>query len=110
MINEHGVCEYFFNSNPLIAEEYLLKINELHLNLNNFCAYQGKLEELCYGDGNHLVRVIEELSSSVLLKPQHEEFRAKIQKCDEMVKNDSEALQALRMDKVKMKGLQEFVE
>ena len=48
MINKNGVQEYFFNGNPMIAEEYLSKINELHLNINNFCAYQGKLEELCF--------------------------------------------------------------
>lgn len=56
MINANGITEYFFNGQPQIAEEYLVKINEMHLNINNFCAYQGKLEELCFsGDSSHLL-------------------------------------------------------
>lgn len=49
MINSQGISEYFFNEDPLLTEEYLAKVNEYHLNINNFCAYQGKLEELCFG-------------------------------------------------------------
>ncbi len=93
MINQNGVAEYFFNSNPLIAEEYLGKINEMHLNINSFCAYQGKLEELCFKqEGQHLVQMFEELSGSSQYKQQYDDMKAKIAKCDEMVKNDSEIL------------------
>lgn len=56
MINRNGLQEYFFNGTPLIAEEYVGKINEMHLNINNFCAYQGKLEQICFKqEGGHLV-------------------------------------------------------
>ena len=98
IINQNGVCEYFVNDQPLLAEEYLYKINgELQLNINHFCAYQGKLEELCFtqstsGEGHHLSQVFEELSGSYLLKPQHQEFKSKLSDLEARLKNDSEAL------------------
>eukprot|EP00347_Sterkiella_histriomuscorum_P000387 403376057 len=111
MINRNGVQEYFFNGTPLIGEEYLAKINEMHLNINNFCAYQGKLEQICFKqEGGHLVQMFEELSGSYQFKAKYDELKQNIAKCDEKIKQDSEILHTLRIEKVKLKGLQEFVE
>ncbi|CDW87992.1 structural maintenance of chromosomes 1 [Stylonychia lemnae] len=111
MINANGIQEYFFNNQPLLAEEYLMKINDYHLNINNFCAYQGKLEELCFRqEGQHLVQMFEELSGSLQFKPQCDQLNQKIAKCDDQIKDDTEILHNLRIEKVKLKGLQDFVE
>lgn len=111
MINRMGLQEYFLNDTPLIAEEYLSKINEMHLNINNFCAYQGRLEHLCFKqEGNHLVQMFEELSGSSQHKLKFDELKSSIEKADVKIKANSEALHNLRIEKVKMKGLQEFVD
>jgi chromosome segregation ATPase len=52
LINPQGKSEYFVNGLPMLLEDYLQKITGsfetggLNLNVNNFCIYQGKLEEL----------------------------------------------------------------
>lgn len=111
MINSQGIQEYFFNGQPLVAEEYLGKIREHHLNINNFCAYQGKLEDLCFKqESQSLVQTFEELSGSFQMKPQCEELKAKVASLDEKIKHENEVLHHLRLERVKLKGLQEFVD
>lgn len=48
-INLQGKAEYFINGLPMLMEDYIQKVTgEYNLNLNNFCVYQGKLEELFF--------------------------------------------------------------
>lgn len=54
--------------------------------------------------------MFEELSGSIDLKPQCEQFKQRITTCDESIKQTTEALQQLRLEKVKQRGLQEFAE
>ena len=54
--------------------------------------------------------MFEELSGSSVLKPECDDYLLKISQCDEQMKHDSESLQALRLEKVKQKGLQEFAD
>ena len=54
--------------------------------------------------------MFEELSGSALLKPQSEELKDKIAGLDEKIKHEGEILHHLRMERVKLKGLQEFVD
>jgi chromosome segregation ATPase len=108
---------------PMLLEDYLQKItSDYGLNLNNFCIYQGKLEEVLFsqpvsiGDSfmqaqeNKLMQMFEELSGSIAFKPQTDDFKFKLANCDEAIKKESETLQSLRLEKVKQKGLQEFAE
>ena len=49
MINLQGKSEYFINGMPMLLDDYIQKIsNDYQLNINNFCVYQGKLEELFF--------------------------------------------------------------
>jgi len=59
---------------------------------------------------NKLVQMFEELSGSIAYKSQCDDFKFKLANCDETIKKESEALQSLRLEKVKQKGLQEFAE
>ncbi len=52
-----------------------------------------------------MTQILDELSGSYLLKPQHEDFKAKIKGCDEKIAQETEILQGLRLEKVKLKGL-----
>lgn len=54
--------------------------------------------------------MFEEISGSINLKQQCDDFKGRIYRCDEEVKRDTESLGMLRMEKVKQKGLQEFAE
>lgn len=54
--------------------------------------------------------MFEELSGSSVLKPQADDYKDRIAMCDDSLKRDTEALQTLRLEKVKQKGLQEFAE
>ena len=54
--------------------------------------------------------MLEELSGSLIYKPQSEEFKQKLVHCEDQIKKDTESLQTLRLEKVKQKGLQEFAE
>lgn len=55
----------------------------MHLNINNFCAYQGRLEQLCFKqEGNYLVQMFEELSGSSQHKAKFDELKASIEKAD----------------------------
>lgn len=54
--------------------------------------------------------MFEELSGSALLKPQSEELKDKIAGLDDKIKHEGEILHHLRMERVKLKGLQEFVD
>lgn len=68
-VNSEGKCEYFHNEMPLIREEYAAVIAAMKLTIQHFCAYQGKLEELCFKDGTELTTVFEEVSGSIAYKP-----------------------------------------
>ena len=59
---------------------------------------------------NKLMQMFEELSGSIIYKPQTDDFKFKLANCDEAIKKESETLQSLRLEKVKQKGLQEFAE
>jgi len=49
MINQQGKSEYFVNGMPMLMEDYLHKLTaDYGLNLNNFCIYQGKLEDVLF--------------------------------------------------------------
>ena len=54
--------------------------------------------------------MFEELSGSSNYKQQYDDLKHKIAQCDEKIKADTEVLHNLRIEKVKLKGLQEFVE
>ena len=119
LINAQGKSEYFINGMPTLLEDYIQKITgptELggyNLNINNFCVFQGKLEELFFNqadDQSKLTQLFEELSSSIELKPECERLKNALDQCDEDIKQSSEALQRLKLEKVKQKGLQEFAQ
>lgn len=120
MINEQGKSEYFINAMPMLLEDFIHKItSDYQLNLNNFCVYQGKLEELIFpqtseGDipksENRLVAIFEELSGSSIYRHECDNFKLQLQKCNDSIKKDSENLQQLRLEKIKQKGLKEFAE
>ena len=119
LINAQGKSEYFINGMPTLLEDYIQKITgptELggyNLNINNFCVFQGKLEELFFNqadDQSKLTQLFEELSSSIELKPECERLKNALDQCDEDIKHSSEALQRLKLEKVKQKGLQEFAQ
>lgn len=61
-------CEYFVNGDPKISEEYLSDVAKMGLNIQHFCAYQGKLEEMCFKGGMSLTDLFEEISGSVRFK------------------------------------------
>lgn len=54
--------------------------------------------------------MFEELSGSSQFKAKFDELKSQISKCDEKIKIDTEVLHNLRIEKVKLKGLQEFVD
>ncbi len=119
LINAQGKSEYFINGMPTLLEDYIQKITgptELggyNLNINNFCVFQGKLEELFFNqadDQSKLTQLFEELSTSIELKPECERLKNALDQCDEDIKQSSEALQRLKLEKVKQKGLQEFAQ
>ena len=120
LINAQGKAEYFVNGMPMLLEDYIQKLTDNYgLNLNNFCIFQGKLEDVLFiqqqhqGEGaseSKLVQMFEELSGSLVYKPQSEEFKQKLMVCEDQIKKDTESLQTLRLEKVKQKGLQEFAD
>lgn len=87
-----GVNEYFYNEEPLTREEYATKLTRLNLHIQNFCAYQGKLEEICFKEGKGLTTLIEELSGSIRFKPKYDELKKAISECDERIKDQAELL------------------
>jgi len=99
---------------PLTLEEYMQRLHlEFDLNLNNFCIYQGKLEDILFTQDESrggLLQIFEELSGSLEFRPKSDDLKQKISDCDEQLKRETEALQTLRLEKVKQKGLQEFAE
>ena len=64
-------------------EDYIQKLSlNYGLNLNNFCIYQGKLEDVLFiqqqsseSSESKLTQMLEELSGSLIYKPQSEEFK-----------------------------------
>lgn len=61
-------------------------------------------------DSNNLLQIFEELSGSLVHKQGHDDLKTQISKCEERLKEGTESLQEARMEKIKMKGIQEFVE
>ena len=68
---------------PMLMEDYIQKLSlNYGLNLNNFCIYQGKLEDVLFiqqqsseSSESKLTQMLEELSGSLIYKPQSEEFK-----------------------------------
>jgi chromosome segregation ATPase len=119
MINSQGRSEYFVNGLPMLVEDYVQKLASSDLNnlslVNHFTIYQGKLEELFFNtsaaagqsveDSDKLVTMFEELSGSIDLKPQCLSLKQRLTACDDTIKTATEALQTLRLEKVKQRGL-----
>jgi len=85
MLNAQGKSEYFINGMPTLLEDYIQKLTGptdlggYNLNINNFCVFQGKLEELFFsGQEEQLTHLFEELSASIELKPECERLKASI--------------------------------
>ena len=78
LIHPNGVHEYFYNEQPLLADEYAIKIVELNLHIQSFCAQQGRIEELCFKDGKGLTQLIEEISGSIVYKKKYDDIKNEV--------------------------------
>lgn len=91
-VNVNGICEYYFDDMPLTREEYGQHITQMKLTIQNFCAYQGKLEELCFKEGTELTNVFEEVSGSIAYKQKFDELKHKVFLTEEDIKSKTETL------------------
>ena len=86
-------------------QEYKDRINELKLNLSEFCFFQNRL--LSYTKQN-LGEVFEKLSGSDAHKQEYEQLMQTKKGLDEQLRQISDKIKDKRHEKVKMKGLSEY--
>jgi len=109
-LNATGISEYFINEMPFTSEEYRAEIDRYGLDLQHFLIYQGRLEDIGFKDGKQLSAIFEDLSGSVNMKEQYDAHQDRMKHLDDTIVNLTTEMQDLKMERVKLKGLMEYVD
>jgi len=109
-LNKGGINEYFVSGEPLTQEEYREYLESNGLDIQHFFVFQGRLEDIGFKGGKQLSSIFEELSGSISLKDTYDSQQAKLRELDDAIVNVTSEMSDLRMERVKMKGLIEYVD
>ena len=104
-VTEQSVIAQGGLETPVTLDEYKEKIQELKLNIGEFCLYQDRL--LDYTKQN-LNQIFEKLSGSQSFKEEYESLLAQKKQLEQQIRQMSSLLKEKRHEKIKVQGLSEY--